>query len=278
MSAPLCWVRTRMLPSAWRVSASISQRSPKPTHNSLVLVGRLPQLVRSHSPREVVVLHDVLEVKIWHQLKLEEQRGVKRLPWATWPNVRGGSHIYLHHRKLCRGLWRSWWSLDIPACCRWRLPVVKQERACITSAFTPGGALSPHSQKATCQNDLTFSFAAFLVSESIQLTCWRLSSNAHLIFVTMSSTWGTQRGRCPHQAWSHIWLSWRVHSPRPCCPQQRCLWRTWLRRQSPRRCPCRWHTASSGACSSATHTQAGQDSSSGAQLVFSCSPHQIPRV
>lgn len=47
---------------------------PGARQNSLVFVWRLPQLVCSHSAREVVVLHDVLEVKIWHQLKLEEQR------------------------------------------------------------------------------------------------------------------------------------------------------------------------------------------------------------
>lgn len=62
-------VRTRMW-SCQSVEAALL-----PTRqNSLVFVGRLPQLVCSHSAREVVVLHDVLEVKIWHQLKLEEQR------------------------------------------------------------------------------------------------------------------------------------------------------------------------------------------------------------
>lgn len=46
----------------------------QPRQHSLVFVGRFPQLVRSHSAREVVVLHDVLEVQVRHQLKLEEQR------------------------------------------------------------------------------------------------------------------------------------------------------------------------------------------------------------
>lgn len=40
--------------------------------NSLVSVGSFPQLVRSHSGWEVVVLHDILEVKLGHHLKLKE--------------------------------------------------------------------------------------------------------------------------------------------------------------------------------------------------------------
>lgn len=106
-----------------------------------------------------------------------------------------------------------------------------------------------------CQKDLTFSFAAFLVSESIQLTRLRLSSNAHLTFVTMSSTWGMQRPTAPYHAYIvwHIWHNWCVHSQWPCRPQQRCLWQTWLRRRSLRRCLCHWHTASSAGCSSAKH-------------------------
>lgn len=39
--------------------------------NSLVSVGSFPQLVRGHSGREVVVLHDVLEVELGDHLKLK---------------------------------------------------------------------------------------------------------------------------------------------------------------------------------------------------------------
>lgn len=31
--------------------------------------------------------------------------------------------IYLHHWTLCQDLWHSWWSLDIPPCCKLHLPV-----------------------------------------------------------------------------------------------------------------------------------------------------------
>lgn len=41
----------------------------------------------------------------------------------------------------------------------------------------------------------TFSLAAFFVSESIQLIYFRLSSNAHLIFATISSTWERRNRR-----------------------------------------------------------------------------------
>lgn len=47
----------------------------------------------------------------------------------------------------------------------------------------------------------TFSFAAFFVSESIQLTYLRLSSNAHLISATMSSAWSTKE---TEESYTHI--------------------------------------------------------------------------
>ncbi len=53
----------------------------------------------------------------------------------------------------------------------------------------------------------TFSFAAFFVSESIQLTYFRLSSNAHLISETISSAWRDRRkvrSTSPHTAGAAI--------------------------------------------------------------------------
>lgn len=110
--------------------------------------------------------------------------------------------------------------------------------------------------KAMWQTDLTFSFAALLVSESIQPTDLRFSSNADLISATISSTWGMQRQTAPYRA--HVasrtaGTAGRAHSQWPCYPQQRCLWQTWLPQRSLKRCLCHWHIASSVVYSSGRH-------------------------
>lgn len=93
--------------------------------DSLVPVGSFPQLVCSHSGREVVVLHHILEVKFWLHLKLKkrsEENHMNRFSEARTSAV----HIYLHHWTLCPALWHSWWIRGIPPCCKWRLPVKSQ--------------------------------------------------------------------------------------------------------------------------------------------------------
>lgn len=64
-------------------NVSLPERAASPLTNgddvrsySLVSVGGFPQLVRSHSGWEVVVLHDILEVKFRHHLELKE-RGIQ---------------------------------------------------------------------------------------------------------------------------------------------------------------------------------------------------------
>lgn len=56
--------------------------------HSLFSVGCFPQLVRSDFGREVVVLHDILEVKVRHHLKLGE-RGIKLKKPLTSDQPRG---------------------------------------------------------------------------------------------------------------------------------------------------------------------------------------------
>lgn len=56
----------------------------------------------------------------------------------------------------------------------------------------------------------TFSFAAFLVSESIQLTYFRFSSNAHLISATIPSTWSTETEGSQEHIMSHSGSSYFV--------------------------------------------------------------------
>lgn len=86
-AAVFCWVST---------TGMCPRRSVQPPlwkagrwgwgSDSLVSVGSFPQLVRSHSGREVVVLHDVLEVKIWHHLELNRGSD-RRIAWfseAKW--------------------------------------------------------------------------------------------------------------------------------------------------------------------------------------------------
>ncbi len=58
-----------------RASSSLASRPVRGwVGNLLVSVGSFPQLVCRHSGWEVVVLHDVLEVKFWHHLKLKDRK------------------------------------------------------------------------------------------------------------------------------------------------------------------------------------------------------------
>lgn len=104
----------------------------------------------------------------------------------------------------------------------------------------------------------TFSFAAVFVSKSIQLTYFRLSSNAHLISATISSAWSTndnntdRKSITPSAHSRSSYCEWQTfeHLQWPCCSHQRWLWQTWLQEQSPGRYLCHWHTASSVGCRS----------------------------
>jgi len=58
---------------AERAASSFGERW-RTRANSLVSVGSFPQLVRGHSGREVVVLHDILEVELRHHVKLKKKR------------------------------------------------------------------------------------------------------------------------------------------------------------------------------------------------------------
>lgn len=118
--------------------------------------------------------------------------------------------------------------------------------------FFPSTAFSP-----------TFSLAALFVSWSIQLMSFRPSSNADCTSATMSSTWWTKETQESHQCQLkqqeqffkfYFKVVYKI-SPWPCCLQRTWFWQTELPEQSPGRCRCHWHTASSGECSSAEKQQ-----------------------
>lgn len=73
----------------------------------------------------------------------------------------------------------------------WKAQAYSRWQCCVSLSLNCGGWSHPWWYGLLIKIIRTFSFAAFFVSESIQLTSFKLSSNAHLISATISSAWST---------------------------------------------------------------------------------------
>lgn len=161
-------------------------------HNSLLFVGRFPQLVRRHPSREVVVLHDVLEVEVRHHLKLEEEmESVRRYmqPCAKWQNCESPvPHLPTSLNTLSRFV-AFMMKSGYPTMLYMASACDQTGQRLHKLAFLRLSDVLTYDQSNSARHNYpTFSFAAILVSESIQPTCLRLSSNAHLISATIPPT------------------------------------------------------------------------------------------